>query len=66
MTAIFWLGVVGLVIFVLLAINLIIVGMKLFSELTAIHATLDKMLGSIAESNWRVRDELAKCKEKPN
>jgi hypothetical protein len=62
MTALFWLGVVALLVFSVLAFLLI-------RELRALRAMVAQLLGSLAESNWRMRDELAasnKRKENPN
>ena len=62
MTAIFWLGVVALLVFIVL-------GTMLLGELKALRRVATQMLGSLAESNWRVRDELAainKSKGTPN
>ena len=52
MTPIFWLGVAALVVIFYL-------GSILIGELKAIRAVLAQMLGSLAEANWRTRDELA-------
>lgn len=52
MTPIFWLGVITLVVFSVLAVVLI-------RALKVLRATVAELLGSLAESNWRIRDELA-------
>lgn len=59
MTAIFWLGVVGLLVFFVLARMLI-------GELREFRGIIAQMLGSLAESNWRIRDELAALNKKEN
>lgn len=59
MTAIFWLGVVGLLVFFVLMTMLI-------GVLRELRGTVAQMLGSLAESNWRVRDELAAINKKEN
>jgi hypothetical protein len=59
MTAIFWLGVVGLLVFFVLMTMLI-------GVLRELRGTVAQMLGSLAESNWRVRDELAAFNKKDN
>jgi hypothetical protein len=61
MTPLFWLGVIALLVFSVLASVLI-------GELKALRGTVAEILGSLAKSNWRVRDELAainKKKENP-
>jgi hypothetical protein len=52
MTPFFWFGVVVLLVSIGFASILI-------GELKSLRATVAQLLASVAESNWRIRDELA-------
>jgi hypothetical protein len=52
MTPLFWLGVVALLVFSVVAVVLV-------RALKNLRANLAELLGSLATSNWRIRDELA-------
>ena len=57
MTTIFWLGLVGLIVFFYF-------GLLLVAELKALRAILVQMLGSLAEASWRMRDELTEINKR--
>jgi hypothetical protein len=52
----FWLGIVAVVLFAVIGFNAVY-------ELRAIRVVLHQMLASLAESNWRIRDELTEIKK---
>jgi hypothetical protein len=57
MSAMFWLVVVGLVLF-------LYVSLMLIAELRQLRGVLAERVGSLAESTWRVRDELAEINKR--
>ena len=52
MNAMFWLGVVALIVFTVLILWLI-------TEIKRLRAVLAELLGSLAQASWRLKDEIA-------